>query len=159
MVGFNYILIYIRCVIISIYKRFVILSSATALVLLIAYFIADSYFSNYKSEFLTTEAFYPATFLLTLINALTVALLSSTMLLNHFDVIRKNFAISFMTWVLIPMTWVMIILVKVDFDLVDFSRGIDSPAIFNLINTVPYVSALVFLFIKFRGLKTPAIIH
>ncbi|PJJ83921.1 hypothetical protein [Mucilaginibacter auburnensis] len=132
------------------YKQFVIISSGIALILTLLYFIVDFIFNDYKSEFITKDFIYPFTFILVIGNALTVAVSALPILLNQYEEVKNNAVISLLSWFLLPTIWLTVILFKINFDLMDFSEGLDSEAILNIINTLPYINVLVVLYFKFR---------
>ncbi len=137
------------------YRKLVFISSAIVLTGFVFLWIADAIFNNSESDFLIRKAFYPLTFRDVFINCLIMAILSLTILLNNYQVVKNNIILSLLAWFLLPGGWIQLALINMEFDLVDFSEGFDSPAIFNLINTLPYIVTSVLLFIQFRrNLKT-----
>jgi len=132
------------------YKRFVFTSSGIALILTLLYCIVDFIFDDYQSEFINKDFVYPLTFILVTVNALIIAISALPILLNQYEEVKRNTVLSFLSWFLLPTIWIMVILFKSNFDLVDFSKGFDSEAILNIINTLPYINVLVFLYFKFR---------
>jgi hypothetical protein len=141
-------------VVTAFYKKFVLVSSAVAVICFIIYCIIDANFTDYKSDFITSDAFYPLGFAVVIANALLIAFLSLTILLNHYEFVKNNTLLNALTWFLFPMAWIGLILIKTNWNLAAFSKGIDNPAIFVLINTLPYIATSILLFTPFsRSLK------
>ena len=134
----------------TLYKKFVLTSATIAVICFIIHCILDANLSDYKSDFITGDAFYPIEFAMVIANALLIALLSTTIFLNHYEVVKNNIALNSLTWFLLPIGWIVLILINTNSSLFDFSAGLDSPAIFVLINTLPYVGVSVFLYVGFR---------
>ena len=139
----------------TVYKKFVLVSSTAAVICFIIYSIIDAKFTVYQSDFITSEAFYPVEFAMVIGNALLIAVLSLTILLNNYEIVKNNTALSALTWFLFPMSWIGLILIETNWNIVNFSKGIDNPAIFVLINTLPYIVTSVLFFIRFRGSIKP----
>jgi hypothetical protein len=135
---------------IAFYKKVIFISSATSLACILVYFIIDANLSHYQSEYLTTESLYSFEFFMVLINSFVIAVLSLTILLNNYNSVKNNIMLSALAWFVCPMGWIAIIIVKCNSDLFNFSQGLNSPAIFDLINTLPYVVVSVVFFIRFR---------
>ncbi len=135
------------------YLKAVIIPSGIVLVLNITYCIIDEIVSNYKSEWLTKESLFPIIISLGVINSLAICFLSLTILLTKYAQIKNSLILSSLVWLLFPMIWISMILVKSGADLFNFSDGLESPGIFDILNTAPYIIGLLWSYIRFIGLS------
>lgn len=130
------------------YKNATIIPAIVALGINIVYINIDCIFSNYKSEWLTTGSFAPIIFIMALFNSAIIMVLALPIFLNKYPTIKNNWLLSMLSWFLLPIIWLTILLLKSSVDLLVYN-GIDSPGIFPIINTVPYIIGLVLSYARF----------
>ena len=133
----------------SYYRRVVLLSAGVVFGLNLIYGITDIIFSSYKSEWLTSESFFPFTMFIALINSLIIGILCLTIFLNHYPAIKNNFILSPAACLFCPMLWIAVLLIKNFREIFNYADGWDSPGIFVIINTVPYLIILILSYIKY----------
>ena len=131
------------------YKLTLLTSIATALFCNILYVMLDSMFSNYKSEWLTQNAFISITLFMVLINAFIFAVLSLSIFLNHYPQVKNRIILNLTTWFIPPVIWIVIIFVNTP-DRFDYSLKWESSGILILLNTFPYLVGLTLSYLQFR---------
>lgn len=95
------------------------------------------YDPDYRSEWLTAESVIEFSFVMSVLNALFISLLSLTIFVNRLDKIRNSFVLSVLSWLAFPGLWIGCVLSK-------------EHSMFVILNTVPYLIALILSLWMFR---------
>jgi hypothetical protein len=135
------------------YRNAALIPSAiviTCHILFLIIYVLSGADKDYKSEWMTADGALTMTIFIIIINALLVCALSLTIFLNKYESIKSQPVLSMLTWFLLPMIWIGGILNKHVHYLVYSHDNFGSESIFVFSNTLPYLTALVWTFWKFR---------
>lgn len=112
--------------------------------------IVYSLINNYKSDPLALKSVFGMSIMPTLIFIALMCVLSLTIFLNKFDLIKKNPIGNILAWFLLPLAYISIVLYHdIEFRIrYDFGFGIDF--FYLLIMVFPYVFGLCRTFIQYR---------
>jgi hypothetical protein len=132
----------------SYYFRAVIFPSGLIIILSIGFAIIDNF--NYKSEWLTGGGMIIMAMVTSFIFCLLICLLSLTIFLNTYEIVRRSFFLSFLSWFLLPMGLIAIVLMHEMTYNKDLIIENDTSYIYPLILTIPYIISITLSFIKYK---------
>ncbi|MBK8194673.1 MAG: hypothetical protein IPK76_16190 [Lewinellaceae bacterium] len=118
-------------------------------------FIISTLFSliygyGYDSEWLMAGDMVGTSIAASLIYSTLIGVLSLTIFLNKYEMVRANLIWNILAWFLLPGGFIAITLVQEVNYTITYESGFGSGIVFVLIQTIPFIAGLIYTFIRYR---------